>query len=125
MQPQDFVDEWLTRPWPEMVSRSAGSGHEKLKKWHEFLAGDFLAGEFEFVQQCQEQADQRQVAVDLHWIKGKELPEDPRLFFLVRQSGQYRFTMTGISFDRQDGCLGESQPASESPTLFPANDKKQ
>jgi hypothetical protein len=104
LQPQDFADEWLTRPWAEMESRSAESGRDKLKKWHEFLAGDFVAGEFHFVQQCREQADQWQVAIDLGWIKGKEL--------------------TGISFDRQEGCPGESQPNSDSPTLFPANEKK-
>jgi hypothetical protein len=107
-----------------MESRSAESGRDKLKKWHEFLAGDFVAGEFHFVQQCREQADQWQVAIDLGWIKGKELPEDLRLYFLVQQSDQYRFTMTGISFDRQEGCPGESQPNSDSPTLFPANEKK-
>lgn len=124
LQPQDFVDEWLTRPWSEMESRSADSGRDKFKKWHEFLAGDFAAGNFEFVQQCQEQTDHWQVAVDLDWIKGKELPEDLRVYFLVRQSGQYRFEMTGISFDRQEGCPGESRRSSASPTLFPGNEMK-
>ena len=71
LQPQDFVDEWLTRPWPEMESRSAASGGDKLKKWHEFLAGDFVAGEFQLVQRCREQTGQWQVGIDLDWIKGK------------------------------------------------------
>jgi hypothetical protein len=125
LQPQDFVDEWLTRPWSEMESRSAESGRDKLKKWHEFLAGNFVAGEFQFVQLCQEQTDQWQVAVYLDWIKGKELPEGLMVYFLVQQSDKYRFKITSISFDRQEGCPGESQPSSERPTLFPANEKKQ
>lgn len=124
LQPQDFVDEWLTRPWSEMESRSADTRRDKLKKWHEFLAGGFVAGEFQFVQQCREQADQWQVGIDLRWIKGKELPEDLSLYFLVQQSDQYRFKMAGISFDRQEGCPGDSQPNLESPTLFPSQEKK-
>jgi hypothetical protein len=123
LQPQDFVDEWLTRQWSEMESRSAEGGRDKLKQWHEFLAGDFVAGEFQFVQQCRDKIDQWQVAIDLDWIKGNELPEGLRLYFLVQQSDQYRFKMVGISFNRHEGCPGESQPNLESPTLFPANEK--
>jgi hypothetical protein len=123
LQPQDFVDEWLIRQWSEMESRSAEDGRDKLKKWHEFLAGDFVAGELQFAQQCRDKSDQWQVGIDLDWIKGKELPEGLRLYFLVQQSNQYRFKMVGVSFDRQEGCPGESQPNSEGPTLFPANEK--
>ena len=57
LQPDDFVDEWLTSQWSEMESRSAEGGRGKLKKWHEFLAGDFVAGEFQFVQQCRDKSE--------------------------------------------------------------------
>src|SRR5579862_1015973 len=123
LQPQDFVDEWFTRPWSEMESRSAESARDKLQKWHDFLSGDFVAGEFQFVQRCREPADQWQIAIDLGWIKSGELPDGLRVYFLVQQSGHYRFTMTGISFERQEGCPGESDPNIESPTLFPADER--
>lgn len=124
LQPQDFVDEWLTRPWSEMESRSAEDGGGKLKKWHDFLAGDFIAGDFQFVQQCRQKTDQWQVGIDLDWVQGKQLPEDLSLYFLVQQSDQYAFKMVGISFDRQEGCPGESQPNLDGPTLFASGQKK-
>jgi len=124
LQPQDFVDEWLMRPWSEMESRSAESVRDKLKKWHEFLAGDFVAGKFNFVQACREKPDQWQVGVALDWIKGKELPEPLSAYFLVQQSEQYRFKMVGISFDRQDGCPGETRPNTESPSMFPRREHR-
>jgi hypothetical protein len=118
LQPQDFVDEWITRPWSEMESRSAAEGNGKMQKWHGFIADEFVFGEFRFVQACQEKAGQWQIGVDMHVIKGKELPEDLSLYFLVQQSDGYRFKMAGISFQRQEGCPGESQPSIEGPTLF-------
>jgi hypothetical protein len=119
LQPRDFADEWLTRPWTEMESRSAGAGRGKLKAWHEFLAGDFVAGEFTIVQACKEKPGLWQVGIDLDWIKGKETPEPLSVFFLVRQADQYRFQVTGIGFDRQEGCPGDGRPGEESPSLFP------
>jgi hypothetical protein len=120
LQPHDFVDEWLTRPWAEMESRSAASGNAELKKWHQFLSGDFVSGDFLFVQQCREETDEWQIAVGMRWINGKELPEDLNVYFLVRQFGSYEFKMLDVSFERQEGCPGEAQPSSERQTLFPA-----
>src|SRR5260221_13579850 len=76
------------RPWSEMESRSANEAREKLKKWHEFLAGDFVAGEFNLVQVC-EKPDQWQIGVSMDWLKGKELPEPLDVYFLVQQLDQY------------------------------------
>jgi hypothetical protein len=119
LQPQDFVDEWLTRPWSEMESRSADGAREKLKLWHEFLSGDFVAGEFTMVQACRDKPNQWQVGINLNWIRGKELPEPFSAFFLVKRMEQYRFEMVGINSNRQEGCPGESRPSTESPSLFP------
>jgi hypothetical protein len=58
LQTQDFVDEWLTRPWAETESRSAVSGLDKTEKVARVSGGDFVAGELRFVQQCREQGDQ-------------------------------------------------------------------
>jgi hypothetical protein len=43
--------------------------------------------------------------------------------FLVQQLEQYRFKMTGISFERQDGCPGESGPNMDQPSMFPVDIK--
>ena len=91
---------------------------------HEFLTGDFVAGEFKIVQACREKPHHWQICVDLDWIKGKKLPESLSLYFLVQQSDKYHFKMIGINFDRQEGCPGESQPNSESPSLFPSRENK-
>jgi hypothetical protein len=126
LQPQDFVDEWLTRPWSEMASLSDDEKSEydnqtKLEKWHKFLGGNFGAGEFSLVQSCSEKPNQWQIGVDLHSIQGKNLPEPLGVYFLVQQLEEpYRYKMTDISFSRQEGCPGESGPSLEKPTLFPA-----
>ena len=53
-----------------------------------------------------------------------ELPESLRLYFLVQQSEQFRFKMAGVSFDRQDGCPGESEPSFARPSLLSVPEKK-
>jgi hypothetical protein len=109
-----------TRPWSGIESRSAESELEKLKKWHGFLGGDFVAGQFTIVQPCTATPGQWQVGVGLDWIQGKEVREPLIAYCLVEQLGQYRFRMGGISFNRQQGCPGESPPSDESPSLFPS-----
>jgi len=101
-----------------MESRSAEGEREKLRKWHQFLAGDFVAGEFTVVQECIEGRDEWQIGVNLNSIKGKALPEPLSVYFLVKQLEQYRFKMVGINFDRQEGCPRESKPKPDSPSLF-------
>jgi hypothetical protein len=122
LQPQDFVDEWLTHPWSEMESRTAED--EKVKKWHEVLSGDLVFGDFTLVQKCQDLPEQWQIAVDLNWLAGRELPEPLTVFFLVQQLEQYRFKMTGISFERQEGCPGDGQANEDRPSLFAATSAK-
>ncbi len=124
LQPQDFVDEWLTRPWTEMELRSSADARKDLKKWHEFFAGDFVAGEFSIVQACTARPDHWLVGLNLDWIHNTEVPKPLGVYFLVQQSGQYGFKMTDIAFDPQDGCPGESKPSLESPSLFPAHQEK-
>ena len=50
LQPQDFVHEWMIRPWDEMQSRSSDS----LLKWQQFLHADYVFAEYEFAQHCAE-----------------------------------------------------------------------
>jgi hypothetical protein len=122
LQPQDFVDEWLNQPWEVMESRSAAAEDGKLKLWHEFLSGDFVGGEFSLVQACSNEPGQWQVGVDMSFIRGKQLPDPLPVYFLVQQLGQYQFKMTGISFDPEVSCPGESEPNENSPSLFPVHE---
>ena len=110
LQPPDFVDEWLTRPWAEMESRSSTGDRDKLGKWHNFLSGGFLAGDINIVQSCTEKLEDWKVAVNLSWLAGKQLPEQFTLYFVVHELGKYRFEMAAISFEPPDGCPGESRP---------------
>ncbi len=124
LQPQDFVDEWLTHPWPEMESRSAGASRDKLEKWHNFLSGDFVAGDINIVQPCTEKPDDWKIAVSFQWVAGKQLPEQFKLYFLVHGLGKYRFEMTAISFEPSTNCPGETPPGSENPSLFQEDPQK-
>jgi len=103
LQPQDFVDEWLTRPWSEMESRSVGGN--VLEKWHEDIGG----GQYLFVQRCRNRAD-TQIGLMADGRSG---------YFVVHQLDQYRFEMKSVSFERQEGCPGESPALTDGPSLFP------
>ena len=129
LQPQDFVDEWLTRPWSEMESRSSSNQRDDLKKWHNLLDGIFDAGHFNFVQPCtgkaaetpaerpsgnpgDERHDQEgnwQVSVTLEWAAGKKLSQPITRYFMVHGLGKYRFEMAAISVDPPDDCPGQSR----------------
>ena len=122
LQPQDFVDEWLRRPWPEMARWSAEESSDKLKKWHDFLSGDadeYISGEFAFAQACKEKPGMWQVAIELDWVRDKEIREPLTVYFMVRQSEQYRFQMAGVSFGPQEDCPGETPLIDTNPSLFP------
>jgi len=121
LQPQDFVDEWLTRPWSEMQSSSDGITLEKLKKWHDFLGGELTSGEFGLVLPCVAKPGYWQGGVEMYSFGEKDLPEPLDVYFLVQQSEQYRFKMIKIGFDQEDDCPGEGRPDLQGPipSLFP------
>ena len=118
LQPQDFVHEWLIAPWEEMQSRSGSS--EALAKWHKFLHADAVGGDYDFVQPCMSRPGFIQVGVDLDGIGDREIPEPLQIYFLVRDKGNYSYEMSEISFERQDGCPGETPAVdyTELPSLF-------
>jgi hypothetical protein len=116
LQPQDFVHEWLIRPWSEMESRSSNG----LEKWHKFLHADDGLGGYELVQPCAERPGVTQIGVALGGIRKREIPEPLSVYFLVADEGAYRFKMSEISFDRQEGCPGETAATyANLPSLFP------
>jgi hypothetical protein len=121
LQPHDFVDEWLTRPWNEMESRSVG---RDLKKWHEFLHGEYIHGQFAFSQSCSEETDQWLIGLTVDTLQGKEIPEPLSLFFTVHALPEHSYRMAGISFVRSEGCPGNAPVNEEMPSLFSVTSKK-
>ncbi len=119
LQPQDFVHEWMIRPWDEMRWRSSDS----LEKWHKFLHADPVYGKYEFAQPCAERPGVTQVGVAFDGIGDREMPEPLDVYFLVEDQGGYRYKMSEISFNRQEGCPGEAQATEATydnlPSLFP------
>ena len=114
--PQDFVHEWMIRPWGEMRSRSSDS----LERWHNFLHADYVFGKYEFAQPCVERPGMTQIGVALGNIGEREMPEPLSVYFLVEDHGSYSYKMSGISFGRQEGCPDETQATYENPpSLFP------
>lgn len=115
LQPQDFVHEWMLRPWSEMQARSSAS----VMKWHKFLHADGVGGEYEVVQRCEERPGVTQIGVRIWHIGDQEVPEPLIVYFLVEDNGDYRFKMSEVSFDRQPGCPGESEASYDKlPSLF-------
>jgi hypothetical protein len=93
LDPQDFVDEWLTRPWAEMESRTSASVRERLRKLRDLLHTDLVAGEYVPTDSCAASAHRCQIALR---------SEGGSVFhFLVRQLGQQRFEMMDVSSTRQ------------------------
>jgi hypothetical protein len=116
LQPQDFVHEWLIRPWSEMESRSS----DGLEKWHKFLHADDGLGGYELVQPCAERPGVTQIGVAFDGIGEREVPEPLSVYFLVADEGSYRFKMSEISFNRQEGCPGTTAATYDHlPSLFP------
>jgi hypothetical protein len=116
LQLQDFVHEWMTRPWGEMQSRSS----DGLEKWHKFLYADRGFGEYEFAQPCAERPGVTQIGVAFDSIGERETPEPLGVYLLVEDHGGYSYKMSEISFDRQEGCPGETAATYDNlPSLFP------
>jgi hypothetical protein len=102
LQPQDFAEEWLTRPWSEMQSRSAA----ETKDWHDRLHGDFLFAHYAGVVRCGAKPGRWLIGLDIDRSGEKDLPDPLRTWFLVRDLGNYRYNMEAVSASRPTGCPG-------------------
>jgi hypothetical protein len=102
-----------------MQSRSS----DALVKWHKFLRADLVFGEYEFVQPCIYRPGVTEVGVGINSIGDREIPEPLSVYFLVQDKGDYRYEMTGVSFDTQDDCPDETRAADHDklPSLFKKN----
>jgi hypothetical protein len=108
-QPQDFAEEWLTQPWPEMQSRSA----PEIQKWHAKLQADFQLGDYSSVLLCAAKPDRWSIG-----FVGETRTKEPiNAYFLVRDLGGYRYEMEAVSDSPFAGCPGEGSPSEKHPWL--------
>jgi hypothetical protein len=112
-QPQDFAEEWFTRPWNEMQARSA----PETQKWHAKLHADFVLGEYSNVVLCNAKPDRSSIGLEIKYIGENELKEPIQAHFLVRDLGNYRFEMEAVSDSEFEGCPGEGYPSDKHPWL--------
>jgi hypothetical protein len=110
LRPEDFVEEWITRSWPESLRWSDAGQLANLEALHSKLNAQRLSGEFWFAQRCMSKTDW-QVAFQSY------KPEFVT-YFLVRQEATFDFKMLDISEKRQSGCPGETPAHLTHPTLF-------
>jgi hypothetical protein len=115
-QPQDFAEEWLTRPWSEMQSRSAPATAD----WHSKLHADFVMADYSAVVPCVARPGRWMIALDITNIGEKKLDEPLETYFLVRELGNYRYQMESVSDERPAGCPGQSFASDKHPWLSPA-----
>ncbi len=106
LQPQDFVDEWLSQKWAsiaEWTEPKLNPIHSKLRR--------VGVEEYAFAQPCASRPGEWQVAVNFEKL-GK-------YFFLLHDRGDHRYRMLDVSHDRQPGCPGETLiDLEKQPSLF-------
>jgi hypothetical protein len=100
-QPQDFAEEWLTRPWSEMESRSVGDTRE----WHQRLHSDPLWADYSGVIPCTSPGHWL-VSMDIRVLGDKELSDPLPTYFLLRDLGDYHYSMDAVSTSKPTDCLG-------------------
>jgi hypothetical protein len=114
LQPQDFAEEWLTRPWSEMESRSAPETHAL----HEALGGGFVLGDYLEVTQCAPDQPVWLVGFGIGNVKDKQLPQPQHLYVELRDVGDRHYRMESASTSRPAYCKAEpGHPNEEYPWL--------
>jgi hypothetical protein len=103
LQPQDFAEEWLTRPWSEMESRSA----PETKELHESFGGGFVLGDYVEVTQCAPEQRVWLAGFDIDFIGDKQLSKPRRVYLQVRDLGDHRYRMESASSQRPASCKAE------------------
>ena len=113
LQPQDFAEEWLTRPWSEMRPLSA----ENTQKWHGRLRAEGIFGEYLSVVPCTSNPDRWSIGFEINTVNLKPLSEPMDVYLLVRDLGNYRYEMEAVSDSAFEGCPGEGSASEAHPWL--------
>jgi hypothetical protein len=103
LQPQDFAEEWLTRPWTEMESRSAPA----TKALHESFGGGEVGGEYVEMTQCSPGQPVWLASFNIRFIGDKQLTEPRRVYLQVRDLGEHRYRMESATSRRPASCKAE------------------
>jgi hypothetical protein len=112
LSPQDFVEEWLARPWDEISAWT----EPRLTEWHSKLHKDHVGGEYDAVRRCTKPGEWQ---VSIYLGDG-----DNPSYFSVLDRGEYRFRMLDISETPREECSGQNEMlgiGKPKPTLFPKN----
>ncbi len=102
LRPQDFAEEWLTRPWDEVQSRSA----EQTKEQHNRLYADYIFGDFYSVTLCDKMHQHWLITVDIRDIGEKKLNEPLRTYLLLSELDKHQYRMENVGQSRPAGCSG-------------------
>ncbi|HWZ32225.1 MAG TPA: hypothetical protein VNX18_12865 [Bryobacteraceae bacterium] len=102
LQPQDFVEEWLTRPWDEVKSWSAAG----LKELHGQLHSDYIGARYLGVVPCGAKAGNWLVELSVTRVGEREFSDPLETYFLVRDLGNYRYRMEAVPFETPPECEG-------------------
>jgi len=120
LSPRDFVDEWMTQPWTESQAWSESSA-SNLSTWHRTLHADFVGGDFVGDTMHCQQPDLWQVGFQPRDAEKNFAPQ-PKVYFLIRWTPPYRFSLTDISNNPRPQCKEADPEADAWRTLFSTQD---
>lgn len=113
LQPQDFVEEWLTQPWSEVGALSSPN----TQKWHAKLTSGSGVGKYSNVVVCAAKPDRWSIGFEAAAESASPPSEPSQVYFMVRELGNYRFEMEAVSDSPFKECPGEGQPSEDHPWL--------
>lgn len=113
LQPQDFAEEWIAQPWSEVQKMSA----PQTQKWHAAFPKGMIFGEYQNIVPCSKKPDRWSVGFEITDVDGKALPKPMDLHLMVRDLGNYRYSMEAVSDSPFKECPGEGQPSQDHPWL--------
>ncbi len=105
-QPQDFVEEWLTRPWSEMQSRSAPGTAEEHERLYSDSPSAVMSADYQDVLPCAAEPDHWLIGLEFERIGEKTLEPPADVWFLVRDLGDFHYRMEFAGASRPPGCPG-------------------
>jgi hypothetical protein len=120
LEPNQFVDEWLSQPWAESANWIGESvDRSSLRTWYDrFHKGEIVFGEFD------EEGPRRCRSDPTLWQVGftqQAGPKNPELtgYFLVRWTAPYRFALVDIRKEKSRKCDIADSMRDNVGTLFP------
>lgn len=122
LRAQDFLEEWINRPWTEVSEWDRAADLNDAQSWHETLHNgikDFFVS-YDFVQKCGD-TNRWQIGLDFELSSDKKQPQTPlpeTLYFTVAKD-ESTFHIASIDRQRPDGCPGEDPAEEWSPDQSP------